>query len=175
MVAPRPVAPKLSPPSTVSRSPQPKKLTKEDSHDGSTKGLCGCCDKLWSFEQDCKMERPLMIVATEEPKLEDMILEPKEKDTLQPTTRTQLSVIVLIDARSTHNFMSNKVAAHLMLQKEDYSRDKLLLKCYIPSNSPWLLMQHFQILDDFHDFPQGQTMMLQYLLDDDFRSTTQDR
>ncbi|RZS03128.1 hypothetical protein BHM03_00033268 [Ensete ventricosum] len=53
--------------------------------------------------------------------------------------------------------------------------DKLLLKCYIPSNSPWLLMQHFRISGDFHDFPQDQTMMLKDLLDYDFRSKAQDR
>ncbi|RZR85289.1 hypothetical protein BHM03_00012235, partial [Ensete ventricosum] len=53
--------------------------------------------------------------------------------------------------------------------------DKLLLKCYIPSNSPWLLMQHFQISGDFHNFPQDRTMMLKDLIDDGFRSTTQDR
>ncbi|RZS11210.1 hypothetical protein BHM03_00042525 [Ensete ventricosum] len=83
-----------------------------------------------------------MIAPTEEPKLEDTTLKPKEKDTPQLATRTvptlagytnlqtlkiegfleQQSVIILIDAESTRNFMSNKVAAHLMLQKEDYNR-----------------------------------------------------
>ncbi|RWW05441.1 hypothetical protein GW17_00031287 [Ensete ventricosum] len=82
-----------------------------------------------------------MIAPTNEPKLEDTTLEPKEKDTLQMATRTvptlagytnlqtlkiegflkQQSVIILIDAGSIHNFMSNKVATHLMLQKEDYN------------------------------------------------------
>ncbi|RWV79380.1 hypothetical protein BHE74_00014938 [Ensete ventricosum] len=51
-----------------------------------------------------------------------------------------------------------------------FPRDKLLLKCYIPSNSPWVL-----ISGDFHDFPQDQTMMLKDFLDDDLRSTAQDR
>ncbi|RZS06063.1 hypothetical protein BHM03_00036713, partial [Ensete ventricosum] len=69
---------------------------------------------------------PLMIAPTKEPKLEDMTLEPKEKDTPQPATRMvptldgytnlqklkiegfleQQSIIILIDAGSTHNFMS---------------------------------------------------------------------
>ncbi|RWV91694.1 hypothetical protein GW17_00045996 [Ensete ventricosum] len=82
-----------------------------------------------------------MIAPTEEPKLEDMTLEPKEKDTPQLATRIVLTlagytnlqtlkiegfleqqpVIILIDAGSTHNFMSNKVDSHLMLQKEDYN------------------------------------------------------
>ncbi|RZS26351.1 hypothetical protein BHM03_00059675 [Ensete ventricosum] len=134
-VSPRPAAPKLSPPPTVSRPPQPHELTREDLHDGSTKGLCGCYDKLWSLEHKCKKEIPLMIAPTKEPKLEDMTLKPKEKDTPQLATCTvptlagytnlqtlkiegfleQKSVIILIDAGSTHNFMSNKVVAHLML------------------------------------------------------------
>ncbi|RWV79453.1 hypothetical protein GW17_00059417 [Ensete ventricosum] len=40
-VAPRPTAPKLSPPPTINRPPQPQKLIREDLHDGSTKSLCG--------------------------------------------------------------------------------------------------------------------------------------
>ncbi|RWW55587.1 hypothetical protein BHE74_00037763 [Ensete ventricosum] len=82
-----------------------------------------------------------MIAPTKEPKLEDTTLEPKEKDTPQSATRTiptlagytnlqklkikgflrQQPVIILINARSTRNFMSSKVAAHLMLQKEYYN------------------------------------------------------
>ncbi|RRT33204.1 hypothetical protein B296_00020024 [Ensete ventricosum] len=82
-----------------------------------------------------------MIAPTEEPKLEDMTIEPKEKDTPQLATHTvptlvgytnlqtlkiegflkQQSVIILIDTGNTHNLMSNKVAAHLMLQKEYYN------------------------------------------------------
>ncbi|RWV80877.1 hypothetical protein GW17_00057777 [Ensete ventricosum] len=68
-----------------------------------------------------------MIAPTEEPKLEDMTPEPKEKDTPQSATRTvptlvgytnlqilkiegfleQHFVIILIGAGSTHNFMSS--------------------------------------------------------------------
>ncbi|RZR79424.1 hypothetical protein BHM03_00005146 [Ensete ventricosum] len=96
-----------------------------------------------------------MIAPTKEPKLEDTTLEPKEKDTPQPATRTvptlagytnlqklnikgflmQQSVIILIDTESTHNFMSSKVVAHLMLQKEDYNGFEIkvdnsqILKC----------------------------------------------
>ncbi|RRT33892.1 hypothetical protein B296_00041084 [Ensete ventricosum] len=82
-----------------------------------------------------------MIAPTEEHKIEDVTLEPKENDTPQPATRTvptlagytnlqklkikgfqeQQSVIILIEAGSTHNFMSSKVATHLMLQIEDYN------------------------------------------------------
>ncbi|RWW79903.1 hypothetical protein BHE74_00011791 [Ensete ventricosum] len=38
-----------------------------------------------------------------------------------------------------------------------FPENKLLLKCYISPNSPWLLMQHFQISGDFHDFPKDRT------------------
>ncbi|RWV94647.1 hypothetical protein GW17_00042799 [Ensete ventricosum] len=70
---------------------------------------------------------PLMIAPTKEPKLEDTTLKSKENDTPQLATHTvptlagytnlqklkiegfleQQSVIILIDAESIHNFMSN--------------------------------------------------------------------
>ncbi|RWW75283.1 hypothetical protein BHE74_00016694 [Ensete ventricosum] len=178
-VAPQPATPKLSPPPTVIRHPQPEKLTREDPHDESAKGLCGCCDKLWSLKQDCKMERPLMIVATEEPKLEDTALEPMENDTPQSATRTvptltgytnpqklkiegfleQQSVIILIDARSTHNFMSSKFAAHLMLQNEDYSgfdvkvANGQILKCNQKCPRVKLILQEQDVVADFFLLP----------------------
>ncbi|RZR95824.1 hypothetical protein BHM03_00024714 [Ensete ventricosum] len=55
------------------------------------------------------------------------------------------------------------------------SKDKFFLKCYIQPNLPWLLKRHFQILGNFYDFPQDRTMMLKVFLDDDLRSTAQDR
>ncbi|RRT41646.1 hypothetical protein B296_00052299 [Ensete ventricosum] len=71
-----------------------------------------------------------MIAPTEESKLEDTTLEPNEKDTPQPATHTvptlagytnlqklkiegfleQQPVIILIDAGSTHKFMSIAIA-----------------------------------------------------------------
>ncbi|RRT56656.1 hypothetical protein B296_00008237 [Ensete ventricosum] len=50
-----------SAPSTTSRSPQPKKLLREELHDRYAKGLCWHCDKLWSHDHHCKKERLLMI------------------------------------------------------------------------------------------------------------------
>ncbi|RZR73375.1 hypothetical protein BHM03_00023299 [Ensete ventricosum] len=50
-----------SAPSTTSRSPQPKKLLREELRDRSAKGLCWHCDKLWSRNYHCKKERLLMI------------------------------------------------------------------------------------------------------------------
>ncbi|RWW06679.1 hypothetical protein GW17_00029973 [Ensete ventricosum] len=80
-VTPRPATPKLS-------TPQSKKLAREELCGRSIKGLCGHYDKLWSLEHHCKKERPLMIMPTEKPKLEDTALELKENDTPQSTTRT---------------------------------------------------------------------------------------
>ncbi|RZR77403.1 hypothetical protein BHM03_00002457 [Ensete ventricosum] len=116
-----------------------------------------------------------MIAPTEEPKLEDMTLEPKEKDTPQQATRTvptlvgytnlqklkiegflkQQSVIILVDVESTHNFMSSKVVAHLMLQKEYYNGFEVkvakgqILKCN--QKCPWvkLSLQEQDIVADF--------------------------
>ncbi|RRT61768.1 hypothetical protein B296_00027163 [Ensete ventricosum] len=119
-----------------------------------------------------------MIALTEEPKLEDTTLEPKEKDTPQLATRMvptlasytnlqtlkiegfleQQSVIILIDADSTH-FMSNKVATHLMLQKEYYNRFEVkvangqILKCN--QKCPWvkLILQEQDVVADFFLLP----------------------
>ncbi|RWW10067.1 hypothetical protein GW17_00026406 [Ensete ventricosum] len=78
--ATRPAAQRLLAPSTTSRSPQPKNLTREEFRDRSTKGLCWHCNKLWSQDHHCKKERPLLVEPTEEPKLKDLALESEEKD-----------------------------------------------------------------------------------------------
>ncbi|RZR77925.1 hypothetical protein BHM03_00003133 [Ensete ventricosum] len=128
-----------------------------------------------------------MIVATEEPKLEDTALEPKENDTLQSATSTvptlagytnlqklkiegfleQQSVIVLIDAGSAHNSMSSKVAAHLMLQKEDYSGFEVkvangqILKWSQKYPRVKLILQEQDVIADFFLLPlDGFDIML---------------
>ncbi|RWW15021.1 hypothetical protein GW17_00021159 [Ensete ventricosum] len=89
-----------------------------------------------------------MIASTEEPKLEDTTLEPKEKDTPQSATRTvptligytnlqtlkiegflrQQSIIILIDTGSTHNFMSSKKrkAGDSTREPSDYNHNTTL-------------------------------------------------
>ncbi|RWV95014.1 hypothetical protein GW17_00042398 [Ensete ventricosum] len=122
---------------------------------------------------------PLMIAPTKEPKLEDTTLEPKEKDTPQPATRTvltlagynnlqklkiegfleQQSVIILIDAGSTHNFMTSKVAAHLILRKEDYNGFEVkvandqILKCNQKCSRVKLILQEQDVVADFFLLP----------------------
>ncbi|RWW72002.1 hypothetical protein BHE74_00020220 [Ensete ventricosum] len=122
---------------------------------------------------------PLMIAPTKEPKLEYTTLEPKEKDAPQLATRTvptlagynnlqklkiegfleQQSVIILIDAGSTHNFMSSKVAAHLMLQKEDYNGFEVkvangqILKCNQKFLRVKLILQEQDVVADFFLLP----------------------
>ncbi|RRT67656.1 hypothetical protein BHM03_00009746 [Ensete ventricosum] len=120
-----------------------------------------------------------MIAPTEEPKFEDTSLEPKEKDTPQPATRTvptlagytnlqklkiegfleQQFVIVLIDVGSTHNFMCSKVAAHLMHQKEDYNGFEVkvangqIMKCNQKCPRVKLILQKQDIVADFFLLP----------------------
>ncbi|RWW63285.1 hypothetical protein BHE74_00029533 [Ensete ventricosum] len=120
-----------------------------------------------------------MIVPTEEPKFEDTTPEPKEKDTPQPATCTvptlagytnlqklkiegfleQQSVIVHIDTGSTHNFISSKVAARLMLEKEDYNGFKVkvangkILKCNQKCPRVKLIPQELDVVADFFLLP----------------------
>ncbi|RRT76284.1 hypothetical protein B296_00001829 [Ensete ventricosum] len=71
----------------------------------------------------------------------------------------QQAVIVLIDAGSTHNFISSKVAAHLMLQKEDYNRFEVkvangqILKCNQKCPRVKLILQEQGIVADFFLLP----------------------
>ncbi|RWV81766.1 hypothetical protein GW17_00056784 [Ensete ventricosum] len=120
-----------------------------------------------------------MIAPTEEPKLKDTTLVPKEKDRPQLAIRTvptlaghtnlqtlkiegfleQQSVIILIDVGSTHNFMSNKVATHLMLQKEDYNgfevkvANSQILKCNQKCPRVKLILQEQDVVADFFLIP----------------------
>ncbi|RRT32375.1 hypothetical protein B296_00034407 [Ensete ventricosum] len=116
-----------------------------------------------------------MIASTKEHKLEDTTLEPKEKDIPQLATcmvptlagytnlqtlkiegfLEQQSIIILIDTESTHKFMSNKVAAHLMLQKESYNGFEVkvangqILKCNQKCPRVKLILQEQDVVADF--------------------------
>ncbi|RWW80754.1 hypothetical protein BHE74_00010889 [Ensete ventricosum] len=79
------------PPSTSNRPPQPKKLTREELRYRSAKEFCWHCDEHLSHDHRCKKGQLLLIEPTEEPKLKDVALKPKEKDIeekLQPTAYT---------------------------------------------------------------------------------------
>ncbi|RRT56773.1 hypothetical protein B296_00022149 [Ensete ventricosum] len=138
----RPVG-KPSAPSTINRPPEPKKLLREELRDRSVKGLYWHCNELWSRDRHCKKGRLLMIEHIEESKHENEDLEQEEntKEDPQPANctthalvnyanpqtikvegfRKQQPVTILIESRSTNNFMNSKVATRLMLQNEDYS------------------------------------------------------
>ncbi|RZR89674.1 hypothetical protein BHM03_00017432 [Ensete ventricosum] len=73
-VAPYPVMPRPTAPSTAIRAPTPKKLTRDELREHSAKGLCWHCDELWSREHRYKKGRLLMI----EP-MEDEDSEPSKK------------------------------------------------------------------------------------------------
>ncbi|RWW08419.1 hypothetical protein GW17_00028145 [Ensete ventricosum] len=121
----------------------------------------------------------LMIAPTKEPELEDTTLEPKENDIPQLAIHTvptlasytnlqklkiegfleQQFVIILIDVGSTHNFMSSKVDAHLMLQKEYYNRFEVkvangqILKCNQKCSWVKLILQEQDVVADFFLLP----------------------
>ncbi|RWV86758.1 hypothetical protein GW17_00051308 [Ensete ventricosum] len=71
----------------------------------------------------------------------------------------QQSIIILIDAESTHKFMSSKVAAHLMLQKEYYNGFEVkvangqILKCNQKCPRIKLVLQEQDIVADFFILP----------------------
>ncbi|RWW21412.1 hypothetical protein GW17_00014438 [Ensete ventricosum] len=122
----RPAAQRLSAPSTTSRSPQLKKLTREECRDRSAKDLCWHCNKLWSRDHHCKKERPLLVEPTEEPKLKDMALESEEKDMKEKSLSAARTfhatpqildidgfikhqpITILADTRSSNDLMNDK-------------------------------------------------------------------
>ncbi|RWV76922.1 hypothetical protein GW17_00062330 [Ensete ventricosum] len=122
----RPTAQRLSAPSTTSRSPQSKKLTREEFRDRSTKGLCWHCNKLWSQDHHFKKKRPLLVEPTKEPKLKDMTLESEEKDMKEKPQSAAHTfhappqilhidgfikhqpVTILADTRSSNDLMNDK-------------------------------------------------------------------
>ncbi|RWW74688.1 hypothetical protein BHE74_00017371 [Ensete ventricosum] len=71
----------------------------------------------------------------------------------------QQSVIVLVDVGSTHKFMSSKVDAHLMLQKEDYNGFEVkvandqILKCNRKYPRVKLSLQEQDVVVDFFILP----------------------
>ncbi|RZR93433.1 hypothetical protein BHM03_00021940 [Ensete ventricosum] len=58
--------PRLTAPSTAIQSPTPKKLTRDELRERSTKGLCWHCDEPWSREHRCKKGRLLVIEPEED-------------------------------------------------------------------------------------------------------------
>ncbi|RWV96226.1 hypothetical protein BHE74_00035097 [Ensete ventricosum] len=124
--------------SSVHKENPPEK-EEQATDSASARGLCRRYGKPWSRDHCCKKRRLLMIEPIEKSKEEDP--KPKEEDTkdpqpvvsmvhafagyINPQTMKiegfleQQLVIILIDTGSTKNSMNSKVAARLMLQKED--------------------------------------------------------
>ncbi|RRT63693.1 hypothetical protein B296_00039086 [Ensete ventricosum] len=73
---PRPTAP-----STAIQALALKKLTRDELHERSAKGLCWHCDEPWSREHRCKKGRLLMIepMKDEDSEPSEEGLEPKEE------------------------------------------------------------------------------------------------
>ncbi|RWW30002.1 hypothetical protein GW17_00005446 [Ensete ventricosum] len=129
-------------PYTAIRALAPKKLTRDELRERSTKRLCWHCDEPWSREHRCKKGRLLVIEPIEvkdikpeeslEPEYEATEEEPQPADYAvhvlvgysNPQTMEvggllkQQLIIVLIDTGSINNFLNNKVAARMALQIE---------------------------------------------------------
>ncbi|RZR78569.1 hypothetical protein BHM03_00003972 [Ensete ventricosum] len=142
-VTPRPAMPRPTAPSTAIQAPAPKKLTRDELRERSTKELCWHCNEPWSREHHCKKGRLLVIepVEDEDNKTSEKSLEPKEEameeesppannavhalaDYSNPQMMKvggllkQQLITILIDTSSTNNLLNSKVAACLELQIE---------------------------------------------------------
>ncbi|RWW27048.1 hypothetical protein BHE74_00040964 [Ensete ventricosum] len=136
---PRPATYKPSAPLAPSCASLPKKLTREELHDRSAKGLCWHCNELWSRNHHSRKGKLSMIEPIEE----------YEEDDLEPEEENMKEDPQLVDCM-THT-----------------SRDKLFLKCHIQLNQLWLLMQHSQISSYFHYLSQERTMLFEVFPIDD--------
>ncbi|RWV78660.1 hypothetical protein GW17_00060324 [Ensete ventricosum] len=135
---PRPLVPSIA-----IRAPAPKKLTRDELHEGSAKGLCWHSDKPWSREHRCKKGRLLVIELVEdednEPSEEALEHEEEaieeESQSVDYAVHTlagysnpqtvkvggflkQQPITVLIDTGITNNFLNSKVPTQLALQIE---------------------------------------------------------
>ncbi|RRT79132.1 hypothetical protein B296_00025920 [Ensete ventricosum] len=144
------------PPSIFSHPLLPKKLTREELHDQSTKDLYWNCNELWSRDHRCRkghllLIKPLEDMEEEVQKHEEEVMDEEQRSvdftihTLvgygNPQTMKvggllkQQLITVLIDTPSTNNFINDKVATQLMLQNEVCIRldvevtDGQILKC----------------------------------------------
>ncbi|RWW03989.1 hypothetical protein GW17_00032814 [Ensete ventricosum] len=80
-VALRPAMSRPTTPSTAIQAPAPKKLTRDELRERSTKELCWHCNKPWSREHHCKKGRLLVIelVEDEDNETSEKALKPKEE------------------------------------------------------------------------------------------------
>ncbi|RZR80798.1 hypothetical protein BHM03_00006887 [Ensete ventricosum] len=134
---PRPTT--YKPPSIPSHPSLPKKLIRE-LRDRSAKGLCWHCDELWSRYHRCKKGRLLLSetledveevvqeheveVTDEEEQLIDITMHALAGYAIPQTMkiggfRKQQSITILIDTRSSNNFMNNEITVQMALPIDD--------------------------------------------------------
>ncbi|RWW70214.1 hypothetical protein BHE74_00022110 [Ensete ventricosum] len=139
--------PRPTTPSTAIQAPTPKKLTRDELHERSTKELCWHRDEPWSREHPCKKGQLLVIkpAKDEDNKESKEALEPKEESMEEESHPAdyvvhamagysnpqmmkvgrllkQQPITILIDKGSTNNFLNGKVATCLVLQVEDCNK-----------------------------------------------------
>ncbi|RWV96413.1 hypothetical protein GW17_00040875 [Ensete ventricosum] len=169
--------------STAIQDPAPKKLTRDELRERSTKELCWHCNKPWSREHHCKKGRLLVIepVEDEDNETSEKALEPKEEameeesppanyavhplaDYSNPQMMKvggllkQQPITVLIDMGSTNNFLNSKIAACLALQIKGCNKfDVKVVDGRIfnrDQRCPWVkLLQDQEVIADFFLLP----------------------
>ncbi|RWW43475.1 hypothetical protein BHE74_00050855, partial [Ensete ventricosum] len=140
-VAPRPAMPRPIAPSTAIQAPAPKKLTRDELRERSTKELCWHYNEPRSHEHHCKKGWLLVIEPVEDKDNEtsEKALEPIEEAMEEESPPAnyavyalagysnsqmmkvggllkQQPITVLIDTGNTNNFLNSKVAICLALQ-----------------------------------------------------------
>ncbi|RWW13963.1 hypothetical protein GW17_00022304 [Ensete ventricosum] len=175
---PRPTT--YNPPSVSSHPSLPKKLTREELRDRSTKGLCWHYDEPWSHDHRYKKGHLLLIEPLED--MEEELLEHEEEvaaEEQQPVdimmhalagyanSQTmnvggllkQQLITILIDTRSTNNFINYNVAVRMALPIEDCIKfdvkvaDGRIMKCDRWCPRVKLLLQEQEIIANLFRLP----------------------
>ncbi|RRT31458.1 hypothetical protein B296_00057248 [Ensete ventricosum] len=96
-VTPRPAMPRPTAPSTAIQAPAPKKMTRDELRERSTKELCWHCNEPWSREHHCKKGWLLVIepVEDEDNETSEKVLEPKEETMEEETPPANYAVHAL--------------------------------------------------------------------------------
>ncbi|RWV98629.1 hypothetical protein GW17_00038513 [Ensete ventricosum] len=181
---PTTIKPLASP--TANRTPQPKRLTREDSKRDRQKGSVGTTTNHGVEITAAKKGMLLMIKPIKDPETKDVDHEPEEEDMeeeSQPTISTvhalasyanpqtmkidgflkHQPITILIDIGSTNNFMDNKVVARLTLRIEDCNRFDVKVangrtfSCSHKCSRMKLIMQGQEITTDFFVLPLDDT------------------
>ncbi|RRT42084.1 hypothetical protein B296_00028954 [Ensete ventricosum] len=148
---------KPSAPPAPSPASLPKKLTREELHDRSAKGLCWHCNEHWSRKHHYKKGRLSIVEPIEESKEGD--LKPEEENTKEDSQSTdcmthtlaghvnpqamkveeslkQQSVTILIKTKSPNDLMNGKVKQVTLYGKRESEEKTQRLEKFATSTEP---------------------------------------